>query len=208
MRATVAVTKPVLKLGGRFVFNVWDRIEENVFANDVTNALAEMFPSDPPRFLARTPHGYHDKALIRDELENTGFSDVTIETRSEQSRAPAPKPPSDRLLPRDAAAQRDRSSGGRQITSRYGARGGVGCEATWEWRSDGENSGACRHGCGLGCYFPGNWDSLPLKYNPSIAPRDNVSASVASFNSAAKIANDDDLVCPPPIALRRSGQAW
>jgi ubiquinone/menaquinone biosynthesis C-methylase UbiE len=82
--------KRVLKLGGRFVFNVWDRIEENVFANDVTNALAEMFPSDPPRFLARTPHGYHDKSLIRDELENAGFSNITMETRSEQSRAPSP----------------------------------------------------------------------------------------------------------------------
>jgi ubiquinone/menaquinone biosynthesis C-methylase UbiE len=30
--------KRVLKPGGRFLFNVWDRIEENVFANDVTNA--------------------------------------------------------------------------------------------------------------------------------------------------------------------------
>ena len=50
----------VLKPGGHFLFNVWDRIEENVFANDVTNALADFFPNDPPRFLARTPHGYHD----------------------------------------------------------------------------------------------------------------------------------------------------
>ena len=59
--------KRVLKPGGCFLFNVWDRIEENVFANDVTNALAELFPSDPPRFLARTPHGYHDTALIQSE---------------------------------------------------------------------------------------------------------------------------------------------
>ena len=85
--------KRVLKPGGRFVFNVWDRVEENVFANDVTNALAEMFPSSPPRFLARTPYGYHDMTLIRDELERAGFSDVTIETRSEQSRAPSPRHP-------------------------------------------------------------------------------------------------------------------
>ena len=50
----------VLKPGGHLLFNVWDRIEENVFADDVTNALARIFPNDPPRFLARTPHGYHD----------------------------------------------------------------------------------------------------------------------------------------------------
>jgi ubiquinone/menaquinone biosynthesis C-methylase UbiE len=81
----------VLKPGGCFLFNVWDRIEENVFANDVTNALAEFFPHDPPRFMARTPHGYHDTALIRADLAQAGFSSVTIETRAEQSRAPSPR---------------------------------------------------------------------------------------------------------------------
>ena len=83
----------VLKPGGQFLFSVWDRIEENVFADDVTNALARIFPNDPPRFLARTPHGYHDTALIARELEQAGFSRVTIETRAEQSRAPSPHIP-------------------------------------------------------------------------------------------------------------------
>jgi ubiquinone/menaquinone biosynthesis C-methylase UbiE len=83
----------VLKPGGRFLFNVWDRIEENVFADEVTNALAKIFPNDPPRFLARTPHGYHDTALIRSELEEAGFSRVMIETRAEQSRASSPRVP-------------------------------------------------------------------------------------------------------------------
>ena len=85
--------KRVLKPGGHFLFNVWDRIEENMFANDVTNALAEIFPDDPPRFLARTPHGYHDTALIRSEVEGAGFSRVAIETRAEQSRASSPRLP-------------------------------------------------------------------------------------------------------------------
>jgi ubiquinone/menaquinone biosynthesis C-methylase UbiE len=83
----------VLKPGGRFVFSVWDRIEENVFADDVTNALARMFPHDPPRFLARTPHGYHDTALIRSELKAAGFRRVTIETQAELSRAASPRIP-------------------------------------------------------------------------------------------------------------------
>src|SRR6266403_1179106 len=85
--------KRVLKPGGHFLFNVWDRIEENVFADDVTNALARIFPNDPPRFLARTPHGYHDTALIRSELQDAGFSRVVIETRAEQSRASSPRLP-------------------------------------------------------------------------------------------------------------------
>jgi ubiquinone/menaquinone biosynthesis C-methylase UbiE len=83
----------VLRRGGYFLFNVWDRIEENVFADDVTNALAALFPGDPPRFLARTPHGYHDTALIRSDLAKAGFSDVAIETRQAQSRAPSPRYP-------------------------------------------------------------------------------------------------------------------
>ena len=85
--------KRVLKTGGHFLFNVWDRIEENVFADDVTNALAKIFPKDPPRFMARTPHGYHDTALILSELEDAGFSDVVIETKAEQSRASSPRIP-------------------------------------------------------------------------------------------------------------------
>src|SRR5690349_6605571 len=85
--------KRVLKPGGRFLFNVWDHIEENIFADDVTNALASIFPNDPPRFLARTPHGYHDTALIRSELEEAGFSGVVIETRAEQSPASSPRIP-------------------------------------------------------------------------------------------------------------------
>jgi ubiquinone/menaquinone biosynthesis C-methylase UbiE len=83
----------VLKPGGHFLFNVWDRIEENVFADDVTKALAKIFPDDPPRFLARTPHGYHDTAQIRGELDAAGFSRVVIETRAEQSRASSPRLP-------------------------------------------------------------------------------------------------------------------
>ena len=64
--------------------------EASASANNVTTALAELFPDDPPRFLARTPHGYHDERLIEDELSSAGFSRIVIERRSEQSRAPSP----------------------------------------------------------------------------------------------------------------------
>jgi len=58
----------VLGPGGRFLFNVWDQIDANEFALAVTEAAASVFPDDPPRFLARTPHGYHELELIRNEL--------------------------------------------------------------------------------------------------------------------------------------------
>jgi ubiquinone/menaquinone biosynthesis C-methylase UbiE len=85
--AGYAEARRVLRPGGRLVFSVWDRIEDNAFADEVTNAVAAVFPHDPPRFLARTPHGYHDVALIRQELGRAGFTDITIETREEVSRA-------------------------------------------------------------------------------------------------------------------------
>jgi len=81
----------ILKPGGRFIFDVWDRIEDNVFADDVTNALAELFPEDPPRFLARTPHGYYDTRQIRAELERAGFRDIEIDTVAKQSPASSPR---------------------------------------------------------------------------------------------------------------------
>ncbi len=77
----------VLRPNGIYFFSIWDRIEDNVFAKDVTDAMAELFPDDPPRFLARTPHGHGDTAVIRREVLAAGFSNVTVQTLSEQSRA-------------------------------------------------------------------------------------------------------------------------
>lgn len=87
--AGYAEARRVLKRGGRFVFSVWDRIEENAFADDVTNAVAAMFPHDPPRFLARTPHGYHDLAQIREELSRAGFASIQTTTHEKLSCAPS-----------------------------------------------------------------------------------------------------------------------
>jgi ubiquinone/menaquinone biosynthesis C-methylase UbiE len=83
----------VLKPGGRLLFNVWDRISENEFADVVTQALAGLFPQDPPRFMARTPHGYHDVERIRADLSAAGFTDVSIDAKDERSKASSPSDP-------------------------------------------------------------------------------------------------------------------
>src|SRR6478672_748872 len=83
----------VLKPGGRFFFNVWDRISENEFADVVTEALAALFPQDPPRFMARIPHGYHDVEKIRAELTAAGFKEISIATVEGKSRASSPREP-------------------------------------------------------------------------------------------------------------------
>jgi ubiquinone/menaquinone biosynthesis C-methylase UbiE len=79
----------VLKPGGRFLFSVWDRIEENEFADAVVGAVATLFPQDPPMFLARTPHGHHDAAALEAQLRTAGFGSVRVETFTRESRAPS-----------------------------------------------------------------------------------------------------------------------
>ncbi len=83
----------VLKDGGRYFFNVWDKISDNEFADVVTQALAAMFPDDPPRFMARTPHGYNDVETIRADLKAAGFGDVTVDAVEARSRAPSAREP-------------------------------------------------------------------------------------------------------------------
>ena len=83
----------VLRPGGLLLFNVWDRIEENEFAHTVTAALAELFPDDPPRFMARTPHGYHDVAAIERDLRDGGFVSPQIDTVPARSIAASPRVP-------------------------------------------------------------------------------------------------------------------
>jgi len=83
----------VLKPAGRFVFNVWDKIEENDFTNIVHRTLQRVFPDNPPQFMARTPHGYHDAGRIRADLTEAGFGDIAIEAVAHRSRASSPKDP-------------------------------------------------------------------------------------------------------------------
>ena len=90
--AAFAEARRVLRPGGTFLFNVWDRIEDNEFADCVTQAMAGLFPTDPPRFLARLPHGYHDKAVISAALAGGGFTGThAFDTVTAQSQADSPR---------------------------------------------------------------------------------------------------------------------
>ena len=73
----------VLKPGGRFVFNVWDRLERNVLSQAVHEAVAQVFPHDPPRFL-EVPFSWHDLSRIVRDLQAAGFGriDVTVQPRA------------------------------------------------------------------------------------------------------------------------------
>jgi len=89
-----AEARRMLRPGGILLFNVWDRIEENEFADTIMTALASVFPNDPPRFMARTPHGYHDRNQIARDLANSGFTaSPTIDTVAARSQARSPREP-------------------------------------------------------------------------------------------------------------------
>jgi SAM-dependent methyltransferase len=93
--AAFAEARRMLRNRGAFLFSVWDRIEDNEFADSVTQALATRFPDDPPRFLARVPHGYHDASRIAHDVALAGFAQppridtVTRRSRADSAREPA-----------------------------------------------------------------------------------------------------------------------
>lgn len=89
-----AEIRRVLRPGGWFVFNVWDRLEDNEFADTVDRALQACFPDDPPRFMARIPHGYHDPVAIAQDVAQGGFERAaefaTLPARSRAASARIP----------------------------------------------------------------------------------------------------------------------
>lgn len=83
-----AEARRVLRPGGVFLFNVWDRLEENELTHCVQQALAALFPDDPCHFMERTPHGYHDLPTLRRDLAGGGFdARPELATVAERSRA-------------------------------------------------------------------------------------------------------------------------
>jgi SAM-dependent methyltransferase len=88
-----AEIRRVLEPGGYFLFNVWDHIDSNELAKTATDALAQAFPDDPPRFMARTPHGYHDIHALRAGLAAGGFEcEADIVTLPMRAKAESSSP--------------------------------------------------------------------------------------------------------------------
>jgi SAM-dependent methyltransferase len=84
----------VLKPGGVFMFNTWDRMEENDFIHAMTQALDAEFPDDPPQFMRRGPYSYTDPSVIAQDLARGGFDRrPEITALSSSSRAECPRHP-------------------------------------------------------------------------------------------------------------------
>jgi SAM-dependent methyltransferase len=79
----------VLRPGGTFLFNAWDRIESNPVTAAVGAAIAALFAFDAPAFYRRIPFSYHDTGRIEADLRAAGFTDIAVETVHLASRVDA-----------------------------------------------------------------------------------------------------------------------
>lgn len=68
----------VLKKGGTWLFNVWDKIEYNLMAKTASDIITDFFANDPPPFYS-IPFGYNDTDLIVSQLREAGFTNITFD---------------------------------------------------------------------------------------------------------------------------------
>jgi SAM-dependent methyltransferase len=78
-RAAYMEAARVLAPGGSLVYASWDAVGSCDIDAAVVDSVHAMFPDDPPTFLERTPHGYHDPDLLCADAEAGGFVDVRVE---------------------------------------------------------------------------------------------------------------------------------
>lgn len=78
----------VLRAGGTFLFNVWDRLEENPHAHSNARVFDELFPGDQEMQFAKLPFGMHDPELLRKLLAQARFQEVRIEPKRIEVRSP------------------------------------------------------------------------------------------------------------------------
>ncbi|MDT7545856.1 MAG: hypothetical protein QOE99_1966 [Actinomycetota bacterium] len=70
----------VLRPGGNYLAVTFDRLEHNPVPKAAEEAVAALFPDDPPRYMERGPFSYADPELIESDLRTAGFGRVALET--------------------------------------------------------------------------------------------------------------------------------
>lgn len=79
----------VLRSGGSYLLLSFDRLERNVVPKTAGDAVAALFPDDPPTYLERGPFCYGDPDLIRRDLLKAGFTHIELQTVALSSRVTA-----------------------------------------------------------------------------------------------------------------------
>jgi ubiquinone/menaquinone biosynthesis C-methylase UbiE len=79
----------VLRTNGQFLLVTFDRLDRNPVPKAAGDAVAAMFPDDPPDYMERGPFSYVDPALIEQDLRTAGFTNIILETVSVSSNVSA-----------------------------------------------------------------------------------------------------------------------
>ena len=74
-----AEARRVLRPGGRFLFNAWDKLANSPVPQAALAGLARAFPQHTTWFLERTPYGYHEPDVIRRDMQAAGWAKCSIE---------------------------------------------------------------------------------------------------------------------------------
>ena len=86
--AAMKEARRVLRPGGVFAFNVWDRIEENDLGRTAHETITQFFPFDPTQFYT-IPFGFHDSKVIGLMLGEAGFAEALIDSVAKESKSPS-----------------------------------------------------------------------------------------------------------------------
>lgn len=70
-------TNRVLKAGGKYILNTWDKMENVTIAHHSNEVVMSYFPVDPPQFF-KVPFSMYEPAEIEGLLKNAGFNDVSV----------------------------------------------------------------------------------------------------------------------------------
>lgn len=73
----------VLKAGGTFLFNVWDRIEENPHAAANARVFSALFPGDK-EMSSTSPYEMYDRASLELLLVAAGFREMRLDKKRVQ----------------------------------------------------------------------------------------------------------------------------
>ena len=84
----------MLRSNGHYLLVSFDRLDLNPVPKAAGNAVAALFPDDPPAYMERGPFSYADPALIDHDLVAAGFTNIELETVVVTTR----------VIARDAAA--------------------------------------------------------------------------------------------------------
>lgn len=78
----------VVRLGGRIVFNTWDKLENNPAFYVADQVVKKYFPKEPPSFF-HIPFSMYDEKELQSLFEKAGFRDIRIELVKKEGTSPS-----------------------------------------------------------------------------------------------------------------------